>query len=165
LQAERRASSDGSDSASALPLLLVLLGLIVLVGASRLTVEAPFFGRSALVSSAGWAPVPQDDRNAPAVDQALRHAAHVLPAGAICVIGQDSWNRDYFRASYILMPRRVWPVTPLLAGPIPSLGLLTTALTGHQADCLLVQPGAAVPDGWRRVTGGAYAAYVPMGRR
>jgi hypothetical protein len=165
LRIERRASTNESDSVLLRALLAVLLGLIIVVGMSRLSVEAPFFGRSSLVNSAGWAPVPQDDRNDPEVDLALRRAAHALPAGAVCVIGRDSWNRDYFRASYILMPRRVWPAAPLLSVPEPPIGTLTAALSSHHADCLLVSPGAAVPDGWRRVSDGAYATYIPKGRR
>jgi hypothetical protein len=165
LRIERRASTNGSDSALFRPLPVVLLGLIIVVGMSRLSVEAPFFGRSALVNSAGWASVPQDDRNDPEVDLALRRAAHALPTGAVCVIGRDSWNRDYFRASYLLMPRRVWPVAPLLSVPEPSIGTLAAALSSHHADCLLISPGAAVPDGWLRVSDGTYATFIPKGRR
>lgn len=165
MRIERHASTNRSDSALLRPLSVVLLGLIVLVGMSRLSVEAPFFGRSSLVNSAGWAPVPQDDRNAPEVDLALRRAASMLPVSSVCVIARDSWNRDYFRASYILMPRRVWPAAPLLSRPVPSPGTLAATLSSRHADCLLVPPAAAVPDGWLRVSGGAYAIYIPKGRR
>ncbi|MGH2388332.1 MAG: hypothetical protein ACRDIE_09015, partial [Chloroflexota bacterium] len=146
LRAEQDVSSERSDPAAGRVLLLVLLGLIVLVGAPRISVEAPFFGPSALVSSAGLAPVPQDDPNAPPVDMALRRAASMLPASSVCVIARDSWNRDYFRASYILMPRRVWPAGLLLPEPTPTLGMLSAALSTRRADCLLVPPGSAIPN-------------------
>src|ERR1035437_7919821 len=145
-------------------LMLVLLAMIILVGASRLSVEAPFFGSASLVTSAGLAPVPQIDPYNPAVDQALQRAAIAVPPGAVCVIARDSWDRDYLRASYLLMPRRVWPAARLLANRSPSIGTIAAALSNRKADCLLVQPGTPVPGGWRRVIDGAYAAYVPARR-
>jgi hypothetical protein len=78
----------------------------------------------------------------------------------VCVIAADSWDRDYFRASYLLMPRKVWPAAPLFTAYPPSQGMITGAISHHGADCLLVQSGVPIPHGWRLFSGGAYAAYL-----
>jgi len=141
-----------------------LVGLLVVVGVPRFSVESPFFRPDTLTQAGGSAPVPQDDPSSSAVDRAFEAAAAILPRGAVCVISQDSWNRDYFRASYVLMPRRVWPVAPLLAAWPPSSRALARAARERYATCLLVSAGIPVPSGWRRSTEGAYALYVLGGR-
>jgi hypothetical protein len=159
--------ADRPDAVDAIPptwtLTLVLVVLVIVVGAARISVEAPFFYRHSLVTSAGVAPVPQDDADTPGLDSALQSAATALPADSVCVITRDSWSREYFRASDLLMPRDVWPVAPLLTRNAPSIETIAGAIARHGANCLLVQPGVPIPHGWRLLTGGAYAAYVPIG--
>ncbi len=140
---------------------LALVVLIVVIGVPRLSVERPIFRSGSLIQANGSAPVPQDDANPPAVDRAFAAAATFLLRDAICVISQDSWNRDYFRASYVLMPRRVWPVAPLLAAWPPSARMLARAAHDRHATCLLVSADVPVPSGWHRATDGAYALYLP----
>ena len=93
---------------------------------------------------------------------AFSAAAKRLPLGATCVIARHAWHRDYFRAAYLLMPRRVWPaVDDPVAQITPSV--LKAAVTALHADCLLARPGLAAPAGFRQVAGGAYALYVASG--
>lgn len=158
-----RPKAEGAPSPT-WALTLALLVIVVVAGAARLAVEAPFFYRPSLFTSAGLAPVPQDDAHTPALDAALRAAASALPAASVCVITADSWNRDYFRASYLLMPRNVWPVAPLLSRFPPLVATITDAITKRGADCLLVQSGVRIPPGWRLLTAGVYASYVPEGQ-
>jgi hypothetical protein len=161
MQADRPDAVGGVTPSWMLTVALVVL--VIVIGAARISVEAPFFFKHALVTSAGVAPVPQDDADTPALDRALRSAATALPADSVCVITRDSWSREYFRASYLLMPRDVWPVAPLLTRNPPSIEMIAGAIARHGANCLLVEPGVAIPPGWRLLTSGAYAAYVPVG--
>jgi hypothetical protein len=79
------------------------------------------------------------------------------------VIALDGWQRDYFRASYLLMPRAVWPYRQDPAhGPATALAL-RAAMTLHHATCLLAGAGIGVPSDVARVTGGAYSLYVLRG--
>jgi hypothetical protein len=158
MQADRPEAAG--ENAPTWTLILALAALIIVVGAARLSVEAPFFYRQSLVTSAGVAPVPQDDADTPVLDSALRSAVAALPADSVCVITRDSWSRDYFRASYLLMPRNVWPVAPLLTQYPPSIEMISAAIVHREADCLLVQPDVPIPPGWRRLTKGAYSSYV-----
>lgn len=143
-------------------LALVLVALVIVVAATRISVEAPFFDRQPLVTSTGLAPVPQDDAATPALDDALRNAAAALPANSVCVITADSWSRDYFRASYLLMPRHIWPVASLLTRNPPSIGTISTEVRRRGANCLLAQFAVPIPHGWRPRTGGVYTLYVPV---
>jgi hypothetical protein len=147
------------DGAAA-TLLLLLLVVALLFSAGQLRGELRFFTGASPFNPAGQAPVPQDDPLTPILDRALRAAAHLLPARAICVIALDSWQRTYFRASYLLQPRRVWPaVAPPSTGPLP-VGLVRAAARTHAATCLLAPPDQPVPPGWSLVHGGVVDLYV-----
>lgn len=141
--------------------LLVLVLVVLIVGAPRISVEARFFGSGAVLHADGSAPVPQDDANPSRIDLAFRAARARLPSDATCVIARDSWNRDYFRASYLLMPRRVWPIATLLTTAPPVLSTVSASLRVRAARCLLAPAGTPIPTGWRHETSGAYSLYVP----
>lgn len=161
--ARARAGGPLIGHSSTLLALLVVVMLLVL-DRSQLATEWRFFHYRALVSAAGFAPVPQDDAATPALDAALRAAATLLPRGAVCVVGVDAWQRTYFRASYVLMPRRVWPAANRPSSV--STAQLDRALALHHAGCALVPPGGAAPSGLRLDHGGAIDLYVAArGRR
>jgi hypothetical protein len=144
-------------------LLLILLVIVVLLDAGRLGGEWRFFQGGSLFDTRGDAPVPQDDPLTPALDAALRAASLFLPRDAICVIAADSWQRTYFRASYLLQPRIVWPA---VAGPAVAPVLadrLRGALRSHRATCLLVPAGWPVPSGWSLAAHGAVNLYLKRG--
>ncbi len=141
-------------------IVLAMLVLVLVVGSTRFTGEWRFFRPTPLVSADGSAPVLQDDAADPAVDAAFRAAARAIPSDATCVIAQDSWNRDYFRASYLLMPRRVWPVSDRLSGALPSPRVIADAMQNRRASCLLIRSGQQAPAGLQRVDTGAYLLYV-----
>jgi hypothetical protein len=137
-----------------------VLALLLLVDLPRLRGEWRFFQPGILYDAVGGAPVPQDDALTPGVDAALRRAALLLPVDSVCVIAHSSWNRDYFRASYLLLPRRVWPADALLDGSRLTPEILRAALQAHHAGCLLVPTGVAAPTGMRRLTTGGIALYT-----
>lgn len=121
------------------------------------------FDRQSPYSTGGYAPVPQDDAQRPAFDAAIRAIAARLPHTATCVIAVDAWRREYFRASYLLMPRRVWP-----AGQSPRTAPYTTAqlleaAEARQASCLLTLPGQPAPAAFRRLRSGMVALYMRPG--
>src|SRR5579885_3262780 len=154
---EPRPGAAASGYARVVPLMLVVLVLVVW---PRLQGEWRFFQPGSLVSPDGSAPVLQDDAADPAADAAFRAAAAHLPANATCVIARNAWYRDYFRATYLLMPRRVWPAVDDPRTPITSAVLKDTVLARH-ASCLLIPPGSTAPAGFRQVTAGTYALYMP----
>ena len=138
-------------------LLVVLVGL--LIDAPRLRDELRFFHGPNLVAADGGAPVLQDDQATPAIDNAFRTVARILAPGVTCVIARDSWHRDYFRASYLLMPHQVWPVAALLVDPLPTALQITTALHEYAAQCLLAPASLAVPSGMQLLWRGDYNLY------
>jgi hypothetical protein len=140
-----------------MPALIVLVALIALAG-PQLAAEWRVFHDRSLISSSGGAPVPQDDAATPALDAALRAAAALLPRDATCVVAVDAWQRTYQRASYLLMPRRVWPAADEPSSV--SSDQLSRALASRHAQCALVPAGGATPSGLRLAHGGAIALYV-----
>ena len=154
--------SPGPERIGQLRWYLPTLMLVVLaMGIPRIAVEAPFFRSGAIIHADGSALVPQDDANSAPIDQAFRVAGAVLPREITCVIARDSWNRDYFRASYVLMPRPVWPVARLLTTSLPGLATVSRSLEAREARCLLASAGTPIPRGWQRETLGVYSLYVP----
>lgn len=148
-------------------LLAVVAVLLVMaaLGGSGLANEVRFFAPGSLVSVSGDVPVPQEDRRTPALDAALQRAALHLSRGATCVIAYDSWRREYFRASYLLMPRRVWPAVARQDETPISAQVLTAALAAHRTGCLIAPPGVTLPAGLRRITSGAVSLYLRVGSR
>jgi hypothetical protein len=138
---------------------LAVLILLIVVDASSLITEMRFFSPSPVVSQDGSAPVPQDSIRDPRIDDAFRRAAAVLPAAATCVVDKDSWHEDYFRASYIMMPRHVWPYADRASGA-PTQADLARAVKLHAATCLLLSATSPVPGGVVRRTRGAYSLFV-----
>jgi hypothetical protein len=136
------------------------LALLLVVGEPGVERELQFFLPGAVISQDGSAPVPQDDPRNPAVDAAFREAASDLPASATCVIDQDTWNEDYFRASYIMMPRQVWPYTGEADGGTPSAADIRVAMIARHATCALLRAGTPEPTSLVRLTFGAYSLYV-----
>jgi hypothetical protein len=136
-----------------------VLVVLLLVAAPRLRDELRFFAPGSLVSADGGAPVPQDDANNAAVDAAFRAAAVRLPPGVTCVIGLHAWHRDYFRAAYLLLPRRVVPAVDDPFSPVTGPALVA-ALHAHHASCLLIGATLTAPAGYSRLTIGAYSLYV-----
>jgi hypothetical protein len=140
--------------------------LLLVLGLPALQAETRFFEPAAVIGANGSAPVPQDGDTSLANDKAFRLAASILPAGSTCIIAVDAWNGDYFRASYILMPRHVWPYVNAPESGTPTATALSAALATHGATCLLVGRHTAVPTRARRLTTGAYSLYiVPIGGR
>lgn len=137
-----------------------LLVVLVLVNAPALESELRFFNPAAINGADGSAPVLQDSRRSPADDRAFRAAAARLPAGAACVISVEAWNEDYFRAAYIMLPRRVWPYSSDLERRPATPDKLAAALTKHRASCLLLGPRNSPPPRMTRVTTGAYSMYL-----
>lgn len=157
----RRHGSQGE--AGFLVTLAAVLALAVLLSWPQLRSEFRFFTPGSLVDVQGGQPVPQDDAITPALDASLARAAALLPRTAICAVATGAWNRTYFRASYLLMPRRMWPVGSGFAdGPL-SVAQIAATMAAHRADCLLAAAGVPVPPGLRQllaVGGGGLALYV-----
>lgn len=145
---------------------LATLMLVVLVDVPKIRAELLFFWPSPISAASGSMPVPQYNPRSPRIDDAFRLAARALPASATCVIDRDAWNDDYVRASYIMMPRRIWPYTTLSTLVPPTSTNLSRALRIHNASCLLVGAQTAVPPRMLRRTSGVYSLYVarPAGR-
>lgn len=142
-----------------LPVALIVLLVLALVDAPRLQDELRFFRPGSLIAADGSAPVLQDDANNPAVDAAFTAAASRLPAGATCVIALHAWHRDYFRAAYLLMPRRIWPAVSDPGMPITPV-VLRAALAARHASCLFAPRAMPVPAGLTLAHGGAYTLYL-----
>lgn len=148
--------------ASFLVTLAAVLALAVLISWPQVCDEVRFFATGSLVDARGGQPVPQDDAVTPALDASLVRAAALLPRTAICAVATGAWNRTYFRASYLLMPRRVWPVGPGFAdGPLSAAQIAAT-MAAHRANCLLAAAGVPKPVAMRRLaaSGGGLALYV-----
>jgi hypothetical protein len=141
----------------------VLFALIVL-DRSSLQDELRFFRVQSPYTAPGVAPVPQDDVETPALDAALRGMIPLLPRDASCVIAVDAWQRDYFRASYLLMPRRIWPAVDRPTTVPLGTAALGRALAQHRAGCLLAPAGTAAPSGLRLARGGVLALYLAGAR-
>lgn len=143
--------------------LAVVLALAVLITWPQVRGEFRFFAPGNLVDAQGGQPVPQDDAVTPALDASLARAAALLPRAAICAVATGTWNRTYFRASYLLMPRRIWPVGPGFAdGPL-SVAQIAATMAEHRADCLLAAAGEPTPPAMRRLleaSRGGLALYV-----
>jgi len=142
--------------------LAAVLALAVLISWPQVRDEVRFFATGSLVDARGGQPVPQDDAITSALDASLVRAAALLPRTAVCAVATGAWNRTYFRASYLLMPRRVWPVGPGFAdGPLSAAQIVTTMAT-HRANCLLAAAGVPTPVAMRRLaaSGGGLALYV-----
>ena len=140
-----------------------MLALAVLITWPQVRGEFRFFVQGSLVDAQGGQPVPQDDAVTPALDTSLARAAALLPRAAICAVATGAWNRTYFRASYLLMPRRIWPVGPGFAdGPL-SVARIAATMTAHRAECLLAAAGVPTPPAMRRLLAardGGLALYV-----
>jgi hypothetical protein len=145
---------------------IALLVLVVLAaaGGSGLQHELRFFSPASINASTTSPPVPQYNPGAPAVNAAIRLAAGKLPASAVCVIDKDAWTDDFQRASFLLLPRRVWPYSEASTQRSPTAFDLAAALSLHHAGCLLADRPTAVPAGYTRLTRGAYSLYVAAGR-
>jgi hypothetical protein len=141
------------------PIAVAVLLVLLLVAAPRLRDELRFFAPGSLVAADGSAPVPQDDADIAALDAAFRAAAARLPLGASCVIGLHAWHRDYFRAAYLLLPRRVVPAVEGPSSPITG-SIVSAALHAHHASCLLLGANLTAPAGYRRLTSCAYSLFI-----
>ena len=143
--------------------LAAVLALAVVITWSQVHGEFRFFVPGNLIDAQGGQPVPQDDALTPALDASLARAAALLPPTEVCVVATGAWNRTYFRASYLLMPRRIWPVGPGFAdGPL-TVAQIAATMTEHRADCLLAAAGVPTPPAMRRLlaaSGGGLALYV-----
>ena len=143
--------------------LAAVLALALLITWPQVRGELRFFAQGSLVDAQGGQPVPQDDTLTPALDASLARAVALLPRAAICAVATGAWNRTYFRASYLLMPRRVWPVGLGFAdGPL-SVEEIAATMAAHRADCLLAAAGVPPPPAMRRLLaarGGGLALYV-----
>jgi hypothetical protein len=96
----------------------------------------------------------------PEVNTAVKLAASRLPASAVCVIDRDAWTDDFERASFLLLPRRLWPVAEQpLTGPATA-AQLGAAMAADHAHCLLARPSTVVPNGLTRLTSAYYSLYV-----
>ena len=144
-------------------LVVAVLGVLVVLGSARSAAELRFFGTRSPYTAPGMAPVPQDDTETPALDASLRAVAAMLPRDATCVIAVDAWRRDYFRASYILMPRRIWPAADLPSDVSLTPAALHQVMALRHASCLLAAPGTDVPPGLRQAYSGAIVLYRPAG--
>jgi len=157
----RRHGSQGGGGF--LVTLAAVLALAVLISWPQVRDEVRFFAPGSLVDAQGGQPVPQDDAVTPALDASLVRAAALLPRTAVCAVATGTWNRTYFRASYLLMPRRVWPVgTGFADGPLSAIQIAAT-MAAHRANCLLAAAGVPVLPGLRRLlaaSGGGLALYV-----
>jgi hypothetical protein len=143
-----------------------IVALVMLLNLSALQSELRFFMPSPVMNVDGSAPVLQDSRRSPAADRAFRLAAASLPTNATCVISVDAWNEDYFRASYLMMPRRVWPYSTTLEHTAARSRDLTVALRAHDTSCLLLGAGVEPPPHATRITSGSYSVFmVPRDRR
>lgn len=143
---------------------LVLLAVLLLLDRSRLAIELRFFQARIPLVAPGVAPVPQVEPVTPALDSSLRMAAAVLPRGAACVIAVDAWQHAYARASYLLMPRRIWPDSDHPIGHALSAAQIGQILALRHAQCLLAPPGSRVPSGLHLACSGAIDLYVSTGR-
>lgn len=152
----------GAPSSFARAVLAILL-IALLVDAPRLEREVRFFQPGSLIAPDGSAPVLQDDAAATAVDAAFAAAAADLPANATCVIARHAWHRDYFRAAYLLMPRRIWPAVESPSTPITAPVVLSS-LRNHHAWCLISPRDVQAPAGYLRIASGVYDLYVPAKR-
>jgi hypothetical protein len=143
---------------------LALLFCLLLLDWPELGVEWQFFLPGNLDSRLRVAPVLQADPLDPAIDRAFTQAAPLLAPTAICVIALDAWHRDYFRASYLLMPRQVWPYQQDLTDRSATSAALRRAMQQRHATCLLAAPGVPAPRGLVPVTRGVYDLYLSRGR-
>jgi hypothetical protein len=139
---------------------VAVLVLLAVIDSSSIEAELRFFSPSSITAANGSAPVPQDSIRSPDVDQAFRRAANALQSNAVCVIDKDAWNEDYFRASYVMMPRRIWPSMEDSRHRILTAGGLADAMHAHDATCLLLSAHSPVPRGLMRRTSGYYSLYV-----
>jgi hypothetical protein len=138
---------------------IVVLAIMLLVDTSRLATELRFFRPSSIASADGSAPVLQDSNRNPRIDADFRAAASHLPTTASCVIAVDSWHEDYFRASYIMMPRRIWPYAER-SQRVPSTPDIAVAMARHHAMCALLAAGETPPRGLHQITNGTYSLYI-----
>jgi hypothetical protein len=139
----------------------IVLVLFVAVTISSLKDELRFFSPTGITAADGSAPVLQDSNRSPAVDSAFRRAASALPRSSVCVIDKDAWHEDYFRASYVMMPRRIWPYGDNALKTPLSLANVLAAMRAHHAACLLASIGTPIPTGLRRSTvTDSYSLYV-----
>jgi hypothetical protein len=140
--------------------ILVLVSLVAMT-TSSLKDELRFFSPTGITAADGSAPVLQDSNRSAGVDAAFRGAATALSRSAVCVIDKDAWHEDYFRASYIMMPRQIWPFSDnARKTPLSSANLLV-AMRAHHADCLLAGIGTPVPAGLRHlIVTDSYSLYV-----
>jgi len=151
------------SSRSYLFLVLLFLAFLVWLDAPRLAGEWGFAHNTEIIARDGSAPVPQDDLLTPGLDASLRRAAALLPADAVCVIAQHAWSREYFRASYILMPRSVWPAVDRPGLPTLTASVLSQALFKRHAGCLLAAVGLPIPAGFRLLVAGDLNVYLAAG--
>jgi hypothetical protein len=158
LRATPRHLSASAAPAFARAAVLALI-VLVIIAAPRLRDELRFFAPGSLVSGDGSAPVPQDDADNAAVDAAFRAAAAQLPSGATCVIGLHAWHRDYFRAAYLLLPRRVVPAVEDPFTPVTEPAV-AAALHANHAACMLIGGNLRAPAGYHRATTGAYSLFL-----
>ncbi len=143
---------------------LLVLVIAAAADAGRLVVELRFFSPAALVATGGFVPVPQYNPGLPAVDRAVRLADSRLPQSAVCVIDRDAWTDDYQRASFLMLPRRLWPYADIPATGRADTAQLRAAMSAHHATCLLASDTAVVPAGLGRLTDAYYSLYVTPGR-
>jgi hypothetical protein len=146
------------DSRGAFALLVV--ACILILGAPELSTEWQFFVPGNLSAPTRVAPVLQADPLNPMIDSAFVHADRVLPPTAICIIALDAWHRDYFRASYLLMPRQVWPYQQQLTDTPAPTAALRAAMQRRRATCLLAGAGVRVPVNLVLASRGVYSLYV-----
>jgi hypothetical protein len=139
---------------------VVVVAFLILLNASAISSELRFFLSNSVTNADGSAPVLQDSGRDPRIDAAFRTAASLLPTTATCVISTDSWHEDYFRASYIMMPRRIWPYRISFSAAPPSALDIAAALVEHNATCALLSADVRPPQDLYRLTHGAYSLYV-----
>jgi hypothetical protein len=144
--------------------MIVILVTMLALDSSRFGTESRFFSPTGITNADGSAPVLQDSRRSATIDADFRAAASFLPRSATCVIATDSWHEDYFRASYIMMPLRVWPYAER-ALTAPSTLAIAAAMATHHATCALLAPTDIPPRGLRRITRGDYSLYIMKATR
>ena len=153
------ASGHTVDRFSRVALLVLVIALAA--DGDRLLGEFHFLSPNAVVATSTYLPVPQYNPGLPEVNLAGKLAASRLPASAVCVIDRDAWTDDFERMSFLLLPRRLWPVAEQPLSGSASAALVGVAMASDHADCLLARSQTVVPSGLTRLTSAYYSLYVP----